>query len=138
MRAKLRIKKIPIARSIFPKENAMGPSLLLTAALCVGQVQEVQVSPPEQPAPTGLFGRLRSWSWRGPSTAEKTDERPVLSKIQDRLGAIFGRGPSNAAGGPANGRTTLPNRQRFTTNEPPILEQYANPKAAPTPVSNPR
>lgn len=114
----------------------MAPALLLTAGLFVGQVQEVQVIGPvqqQQQAPTGLFGRWRA-GWQ---------DRPVWSRIQDRVGGMFGRGQNQEMkveggtvilGGPHGTTVSRPTRviSRVTTDEPPLLESPAAQQAAPT------
>ncbi|MBI3410523.1 MAG: hypothetical protein HY040_19460 [Planctomycetes bacterium] len=124
----------------------MGPTLLLTAGLLIGQVQDVQVIAPEQPAPTGLFGRLRAWRSQ-PSIAPitmpangPTEERSFLSRVGDRFGSMFGRGQGKATSSMGNGSpvnnsgTVIYNGRRVTTDEPPLLEQ--NPAPIPTNAPN--
>src|SRR5262245_50757444 len=67
------------------KEPVVTSAMLLSAGLFLGQAQEAQVVVPvqyqQQASSPGLFGR-----WRA-----NMQDRPVLSKIQDRFGSMFGR-----------------------------------------------
>ena len=112
--------------------------LLMTASLLVSQAQEIQIIGPQsmQPAPTGLFGRLRTW--RAPAYSGAPVERPFVSRMQERFGGIFSRSQSREV---TSGQTIFPSvpvtpsGPHVTTNEPPILEQYATPR--PTSTSGP-
>ncbi len=64
------------------------------------------------------------------------EDRSLLVRMHDRIGGLFGRGPNRGIAGPgtATGTGSISSSgRRFTTAEPPLLEEYAGTKINPHP-----